>query len=292
MSISMTGSGESHIMRNGYDLSVFIRSVNHRYFQINLRLPRGYYNLESRIREFIRTRISRGKMDVHLEIFTMPQESQKVLFNKGLADQLIEFSKAASDEYGIPSGVSVEKLLRFPEIISFVPDHSKEDIFWSICQEALEKALGNLISERTAEGNHLTKQIQDLCGSVRTKVKKIEALTDGHIQDLKERLSQNIQKLGAGLEVSSERMEQEVVFFSIRADISEEVTRLGSHLNRLESLIVQSVPVGKKCDFLLQEMHREINTIGSKTSNIVISDMVVDGKIAIEKMREQIQNIE
>ncbi|MBN1355848.1 YicC family protein [bacterium] len=292
MALSMTGTGESRLVRDGYDLNVFIRSVNHRFFQINIRLPKGYFNLESRIRDHIRMKLHRGKLDLHLDLLSIPREAQEVVINESLADRLIDIFKQTASRYDIPTGLTVDNLLRFPELVNLVPDQSREDMLWPVCHEALDMALEDLLAERAREGESLVRQIKILCRAVSGDLDRIRDLADSQVDTLREKLKLNIRKLGEDLEISENRLEQEVLLFSIRADISEEIIRLNSHLERFMNLIDSPGAVGKKCDFLLQEMHREINTIGSKYSDSNISELVVEIKTAVEKMKEQIQNIE
>ncbi len=289
---SMTGIGDARITRNGFDINVLIKSVNHRFLQLQVRLPRGYYEWEKSIRDRVSGHIYRGKTDIFVEIFSIPPETQNLIVNNGLADSITATAEAMTDRYKIPSGLTAERLLRFSDMISHAPVSLEKTEFSMVLDEVVGQALEKLIEERRCEGEKLCRDLQNRIELIRTCVNRISVRADQQADAIRKRLETGIEKIAASIERDDEKLEQEVIFMALKADVTEEIIRLLSHLDRLAQILAGTGPVGKRCDFLIQELHREATTIASKSAVKEISEFAVDLRSEIEKMREQIQNIE
>jgi uncharacterized protein (TIGR00255 family) len=292
MAFSMTASGHSRISEDGYEISVWIRSVNHRFFQCLMRLPKGFQDWEKDLREIVGGIISRGKVDILVEFESLPAEALEIRIDRGLADNILKFARDFGAEQGIPGGLTVENLLRFPDVFRHIPRDEACDRAWEKCKNALNQALESFFEERSREGDKLTDFLVGICSGIQSGIVRMRSLAEKQVEEIRCRLILMLEKMALECTLDNQRIEQEIALISVRADITEELVRLDSHVSRFQELIIQKEAVGKKCEFLLQEMHREINTIGSKSCNTMLSEIVVDLKADIEKMREQIQNIE
>jgi uncharacterized protein (TIGR00255 family) len=289
---SMTGIGEYRITRDGFDAAIVIRTVNHRYYQAQIRMPHGFMSYESKLRERIAGELSRGKIDVFVDIYNFPPDFHQIVVNKGMAKNMLQICSDLADEFGISSGLDAEKLLRYPEMTSQAPNSKMAQDLWSVLDAALTGALDRLKESRAAEGKALETDLRARCEAVRRLMPQILRFAGDQMETIKSRLQANLQKIMPNVSVDESRLEQEIAMAAMKADISEEIVRFESHLKRFETLLGETKPVAKAADFLVQEMNREINTIGSKSADKRISDLVVDVKIEVEKIREQIQNIE
>ncbi len=292
MALSMTGIGEGRITRSGFDVSILIRSLNHRYFQLQIRLPRHIQNKEAMLREKVATAISRGKIDLYVDFYSVPKEFNELVLQQGLAESLMEFAGSLAETFQIPNDMTSERLLKFPDILTNIPNPKSDSILEQILMDAIQIALDRLIEAKRLEGTHLVADLQTRIVNIQQKIDLLRSHSDKQGLVIRERLNDLVKKYQSGSAGDEQRMEQEILLLVVRSDFTEELTRLSSHLHRIAGLLVKSNPIGKESDFLVQELHREISTIGSKSAMKEISELVVDIKTEIEKIREQIQNIE
>ena len=292
MIMSMTGSGSARIIQDGFDLAVYIRSVNHRFFQLQIKLPRGFHNFEAKIRQLVGESCSRGKIDLFLDVYSLPEKNQRIIINEGLAKKLAVYSASLSEDLGLPTGMSVKNILQFQDVMSSVPDVEHDKQLEELLESVIKQGLESLRIERVSEGYKLVEQLNGCVKSTLHSLELVIQVAGDQKEKIREKVSNNIRQLGVQIPSDDPRLMQEVAFLASKADLEEELIRLKSHLKRFEELLQSENTIGKKADFLIQEMHREINTIGSKSISNQVSSLVVDIKCEIEKMREQIQNIE
>jgi uncharacterized protein (TIGR00255 family) len=291
---SMTGYGRGLCARDGYQVEIELSSVNRRQLEIVIAAPSEMEPLESRVREELAKSLARGRVSVRisLELGEM-QLSRRVRINaklaKAFARELAELAQAV----GLPSQLSLDALLRIPGVIENHAGTMDSDKVWPVVQQALQQALARLGQMRAREGRHLAKELRQQVATMRRLVRQVQGFAPAVVANHREQLVARLQKAGLpGIATDDERLVKEVVLFADRADISEELTRLGSHFGQFQESLTAGEPTGRTLDFLAQEMNREVNTIGSKANDARISKAVVLLKTEIEKFREQVQNIE
>lgn len=290
---SMTGYGRGEFEAEGRHLRVEVKTVNHRFFDLKIKAPRAWMSLEPRIRQAIQKYVARGQTEIYLNYTKTDGASPVVKLNQELARQYYQEIKNLRENLGLSEEVTLPLILSFREVM--VPEEREEEdqeVLWPLINQALEGALSSLESMRRQEGSKVTEEFL-LCLShieqgLADITPRVPAVVSGYAQKLRERLA----KLSSGQSLDAGRLEQEITLFADRADISEECQRLGSHLGQFRAALASKEPVGRKLDFILQEMNREANTIASKAQDIEITNLVVAIKTEIEKMREQVQNIE
>jgi len=288
----MTGYGRGIAQRDDINVVVEGRSLNHRFFDINIKLPAPSYILEKKIRDIMKSYFHRGKMDVHVSInkFT---SSTELPVNYENASKYYQALCRLSNHLGIKEKINLSLLMPFiREIIGVQEQDLDFDIYWPIIEEALQKAIQSIKEMRLGEGKSLYEDIKARVDYIDTIIEQIKKKFPQLITELREQLSTKITEHFSDVSINPERLEQELVITAEKIDITEELIRIGSHLHQLEELLLFDGPIGRKLDFLLQEIHREVNTLGYKSSDIVISQQTVELKGELEKIREQIQNIE
>ena len=288
---SMTGFGRGKYENEGRHYTIDVKSVNHKYADISVRLPRLLNAAEDPIRKKVAEYISRGKIDVFVTFENYSSKGISIKVNKELAKAYISELKDLSDETGLECELSVVDVSRFPEILKLEDDQDEELIINEV-MIALEDALQKFVTMRETEGKKLIEDIKNRVHVIQSKVDKIKDYSSHVVEDYIERLKARVSELMDPGTVDENRIMQEIVIYSDKSSIEEELTRLESHINQFLVLINQDSPIGKKIDFLIQEMNRETNTIGSKANNIDITNNVIEIKTEIENIREQIQNIE
>jgi uncharacterized protein (TIGR00255 family) len=289
---SMTGFGRGEWQGDGKKLEVEIKSVNHRYCDISLRLPRKLNPLETQARNFLRQRISRGRIEVFVQIAESALAEQKLEIDLNLAKDYYLGLKALQENLGISGEVRLETLAGFRDIFArkeTEPDLEKE---WESLRTALEGALAGLEAMRRDEGRKLKEDFLARLSALERSVREIEEKAPLSLKASRDRLAQRVQELSGGLGIDEARLAQEVAFLAERSDTTEELVRLHSHLEQFREMLNSPEPAGRKLEFLLQEITREANTIGSKANDAGISYVVVEIKSELEKLREQIQNVE
>ncbi len=289
---SMTGFGSFAGTIDEYSVSVEIKSVNHRFFEFSLRIPKLYSSFEDKIRKFISARVERGKVDCFIQLEAPQCENVNVTANIVLAKKFIEETNFISQELGLKQISSVRELLNCPDIITIERTLEDESRVWNILESALEQAVNRFVDMRLSEGGHLKDDILTQSGAIETAVSYIEERSPQMVADYNEKLLQRMRVAIGDIPVDEQRLLTEAAIFADKTAVAEETVRLRSHIQQLTSILSANEPAGRKLDFLVQEMNREANTIGSKAQDVAIVRSAIDIKARIEKIREQIQNIE
>ncbi|MFZ2538626.1 MAG: YicC/YloC family endoribonuclease [Oscillospiraceae bacterium] len=289
---SMTGYGRSQQTIDGRDILVEIKSVNHRYFEFNARTPRAYGYIEDKIKSLITANVSRGKLDVNVSIYTVEGKDAQVLVNLELARGYVNALRTVKNELDLIDNLSLESISRFADIFNVSKTVEDEEVIWNEVKQVTEDALSKFIEMRTIEGERMLADVQSRLVTIEGLVTTIEGLSPKSVGDYKERLLARLQEVLDGKNIDEARVLTEVALFAEKIAVDEETVRLKSHLKQFNTLILSKEPVGRKLDFLVQEVNREVNTIGSKCQDITVTGIVVELKSEIEKIREQIQNIE
>jgi uncharacterized protein (TIGR00255 family) len=271
---------------------VEVRSLNHRYCEIAVKTPRSFAAVENRIRDLIRSRFSRGRFDVHLSVDFSPSASRRLVVDRALARQLYVALTDLGRELGLSGQVSLATLLELREVVRVEENEHQSENMWPAIQEALEMALTNLERMRLSEGEALGRDLLQRVQRIEDWQTQIKNRLPALLVEYRQKLEGRINRLFGDLEIDPARLAQEVVFYAERSDVTEEMTRLHTHLNEFRRLLHATEPVGRKLDFLLQEMNREINTTSSKVADSEVAALVVDIKSELERIREQAQNIE
>ena len=288
---SMTGYGKSSLSINSRDYQVEIKAVNHKYIDINIKLPRVISYLEDDIRKIVNSKIKRGKIDISILFENYRNEGNDIRINTELAKMYIQNLKKLADEENISANIEVTEITKFPDVLTIKSNFDEKQIKIELIQ-AVEDALEQLIDMRQNEGNRISQDIFDKILQIEKKNEEIFELSTGLIDEYVVKLEARIKEILKTEELDKSRLMQEVVIYADKCSVEEEITRLRSHIEQLRGLINSDEPSGKKMDFIIQEMNREVNTIGSKANNLEIVNRVVDIKTILEDIREQIQNIE
>lgn len=288
----MTGYGRGTKSVPEYTITIDLKSVNHRYLEIYFKIPKTYSFLEDKLRRDITQKISRGKLEVVVTVERFSPDTTLVELNKPLAMSYIKALNELKDEFKVSGEINLQSLTAWNDIFKSTQPAEDQDYIAEVASGALIEALVALMSMRRQEGEGLTRDLLskvDLLDEMRLT---IQTLVPTVVSSYQEKLTKRIQELTGGIEIDPNRLAAEIALFADKADISEELVRLGSHHQQFISLISSDQPVGRKLDFLIQEMNREINTIGSKGNDLKIAQIVIDFKAELERIREQIQNIE
>ena len=289
---SMTGYGRAQQLVNGRDILVEIKSVNHRYFECSVRAPRMYGYLEEKLKSLSNGAISRGKVEINVTILTVEGKDAAVAINVDLAKGYVEALRSVREELNLTDNLSLSSISRFQDIFQVTKTTEDEEAIWEDVRSVAEEALTRFVSMRELEGERL---YADVCGRldrIGTIVGEVEELSPQSIAEYKNRLYAKLNEVLAEKNIEEARVLTEVALFADKIAVDEETVRLRSHLKQFRALIGAQEPVGRKLDFLVQEINREVNTIGSKCQSLEITNRVLEMKAEIEKIREQIQNIE
>lgn len=289
---SMTGYGQGKLISDDRKFTVEIRSVNHRYNDINVRLPRTLNYLEDKIRTFIKERVSRGKIDVFVSFETTSKDDFEVYLNENLLDAYLEQLNIIKNKSTVIDDISVSLLARFPEVIIVNKKEDDKDILWQLLEEALKEAFNNFLAMREKEGENLKEDLLAKLKVCENYLAKIKERSPNLAEEYKNKLEKRLQELLPDHSIDENRLAMEIAIFADHCSIDEEIVRLESHINQFRNILNHEEIVGRKLDFLVQEMNREVNTIGSKANDLQISQNVIELKSEIEKIREQIQNLE
>lgn len=289
---SMTGYGRSEAIADGRHIVFEIKSVNHKFFECNIRLPRSYSFLEDKLKTYVQSKISRGKVDIFLQIEALEEAGAEVLINHSLAQAYVTALRELKERYQLNDDVSLSLLSRYPDLLSVRKAQEDEDAAWAAVQSVADPAIESFLSMRKTEGARLKEDILAKADKIEQLVGEVEKITPETVSEYRERLHAKIEELLGDNRFDEQRVLTEVAVFADKVAVDEETVRLKSHIKQLRHLAQSGEPVGRKIDFLVQEMNRETNTIGSKSVNSKIAYLVVDMKAEIEKIREQVQNIE
>ncbi len=290
---SMTGFGRASACVDGVTVTVEIKSVNHRYFELNARIPRAYMQLEDNIRSYLATRVARGKFDLTLNLdFSKSEQDKTVTVNRKLLQSYVSELSSVAEEFGLDNDLSISTVLRLPDVVVLSQTENDASKLWDIVKPVVGAAVDALICQREAEGQRLYEDIAHKCETIKERVAFIESRVPVLTEEYCTKLRKRIERLLGYPEVDEQRLITEVAIMADKTAIDEEVVRLGSHIVSLEENLMAEKPIGKYIDNSIQEMNREVNTISSKIGDMEVTKVVLDLKSIIEQIREQIQNIE
>lgn len=287
---SMTGFGRAKYDIDGRQYIVEVKSVNNRYCDISVKIPRAISYLEEKVKAEVSKVVSRGKVDVFITFYNNSTKGRTIKFNNDLAEVYIDELKKIADKNNIAQDIQVTDISKFPDVL-IIENNEDEELIWNELKRPLEEALMNYIEMKEKEGQKLYDDIDKRINNIDSIVKKISENSTRLIQDYIVKLETRIKELMDTDTIDENRLAMETVIYADKSSVEEEITRLKSHISQFKNLINENVS-GKKIDFLIQEMNRETNTIGSKSASIDITNMVIDIKTELEDIREQVQNIE
>ena len=288
---SMTGFGKSSLSENLREYQVEIKSVNHRYSDITIKMPRSISYLEEDVKKIISTKIKRGKIDVYISFDNYSNEGKTVKINKEIAKIYINNLRELAQEEKLLDNIEVTEISKFPDVLT-IKNYEDDEIIKEELSKVVIDATDKLVSMRKIEGEKIAQDLLKRIENVANKVVEISDLSTGLIDEYVNKLETRIKDILKTEEIDKSRIAQEVVIYADKSSVEEEITRLKSHIIQFKNLINSEDPVGKKLDFIIQEMNRETNTIGSKANSLDITNRVIDIKTELEDIREQIQNIE
>ena len=292
MILSMTGYGRAEQVLNGRSIQVELRSVNSRYFEYSSRLPRSCSFMEDKLKKLMSKSISRGKVELSLQIQTIHAADTVVEVDYLLAQSYHAAMQGLSDALHMPNDITADKLARMPDVLVLRRASANEEQLWQDVSAVAEAALQQFLAMRAVEGEKLQQDVLSRLVTIEEMVGRIEKATEGRVQAYTQRLYEKLKTLLEDRNIDDSRILTEAAIFADKTAIDEETVRIHSHIQQYREILALSEPVGRKLDFLTQELNRETNTIGSKCQQLEITRLVVDVKSEIEKIREQIQNIE
>lgn len=291
MVLSMTGYGRAQEERGGRVVTVELKSVNSRYFEYSSRMPRGFSFLEDRLKKLVNASVSRGKVELGLTVVNVTAEDTQVAANVELARQYFAAAEEIRQAVG-GAPLSIDALSRLPDVFTTRRTELDEEQLWQDVQAVAGKAVENFLAMRAAEGEKLKEDVLSRLDVLEQDVAEIERLSEGRVEAYTDKLYTKLTKLLEDRSIDEARLLTEAAIFADKTAVDEETVRLHSHFQQYRDILQQDEPVGRKLDFLTQELNRETNTIGSKCSDLAITKLVVEMKGEIEKIREQIQNME
>jgi len=289
---SMTGFGHGEYSEDGREFTVEIKTVNHRYSDVFIKMPRQISFLEDRVRGMVSKAVSRGKIDVYITYSNTGEGARMVSYDESLAKAYISAVEALRDTFGLKDDISVSLISKYPDVLKVEQPEEDGEVLWEGLSIAVENALASLIEMRQNEGEELKKVLLERVEYIEGLIGEISRRAPEVPKEYKQKLEARIKELIEQQNIDENRLLTEVAFFADRASIDEELVRLSSHMSQMRETLGLDQPVGRKLDFLVQEMNREVNTIGSKANDLEITKAVLEIKSEIEKIREQIQNIE
>ena len=288
---SMTGYGRAKLSKEDREYQIEIKSVNHKYLDISVRIPKQLSYLEETIKKEIAKKVKRGKIDVFVTFENNSLEGKEIKINTELAKAYIDELKKLAEKENILSDIQVTEISKYPDVLNIQSSQDDEKITEEVL-ETVTIATDNLVQMRETEGNKISEDLLKRLNIINKKVEEIAKLSTGLIEEYVVKLEERINEILKNQEIDKTRLAQEVVIYADKCSIEEEVTRLNSHISQFKNLLNSNEAIGKKLDFIIQEMNRETNTIGSKANNLEITNGVIDIKTEIENIREQVQNIE
>lgn len=289
---SMTGYGRAQEEKNNMMVTVELKSVNHRYFEFNARVPRAYGFLEEKLKSFVNSRVSRGKIECYVSVEALDDGSAEVLVNHSLAGAYVAALKEIEARYDIGGEIGASTISRYPDVLVVRKSEADEDLVWATVKEVAQKAVERFIEMRCAEGERLKADIQSRGNMILDCVAFVEERSPQTVKEYNEKLLSRLKEVLEDVTVDEQRILTEAAIYADKIAVAEETVRLRSHIDQLNQFLNADEAVGRKIDFLIQEINREANTIGSKANDMEIARKVVDMKAEVEKIREQVQNIE
>lgn len=289
---SMTGYGRGQKILDKMNITVEVKSVNHRYFEFNARTPRQYMFLEEKLKSFFQSKLSRGKIECFVTVEMVEESDYTISVNHGVAKGYLNAFNEIKDKYDIENDITTSSLARFPDVLSIEKNEEDYDKIWKAVKEVAEDAANGIIAMREKEGEKLKDDVLSRADFIVEKVKFVEERSPQTVKEYQEKLLERMKAVLEEVNVDETRILTEAAIYADKVAVAEETVRLCSHIDQLREMFNSEDAIGRKMDFLVQEMNREANTIGSKAQDVQIARCVVDIKSEIEKIREQIQNIE
>lgn len=289
---SMTGYGRVQETVDGLNILFEIKSVNHRFFDFTARIPRAYGFLEDRIKTHLQNYISRGKVEVFMTIEPLGGDNSAVSLNKGLAESYINALRELKSEFSLQGDVNLATVSRNNDIFTVIKPADDEDRIWNAVKTVADKALEGFVSMRETEGSRLCEDLLARADTIIGWVEKVEKRSPDTVKEYREKLDARMKEILGDASVDENRILLEAAIYADKINVTEETVRLKSHVAQFRKMLKGDCPVGRKLDFLMQEMNREANTIGSKVQDYELAGIVVEIKAELEKIREQIQNLE
>ncbi len=287
----MTGYGKANLSKQEREYQVEIKSVNHRYLDISVKMPRVLSYLEEAVKKEISSQVKRGKIDVFITFENNSTEGKEIKINTEIAKIYIDELKRLAKQEDILANIEVTEISKFPDVLS-IQNKQEDETIKSELLETVSQATESLVQMRATEGSKIAEDLSVRIKDIQEKVEEISSLSTGLIEEYVVKLESRIKEIARNQEMDEARLAQEVVIYADKCSVEEEITRLKSHILQLEKLFHTEESIGKKLDFIIQEMNRETNTIGSKANHLGITNDVIDVKTELENIREQIQNIE
>ncbi len=289
---SMTGYGRAQQQIDGRDITVEIKSVNHRFFEFSARAPRMYGYVEEKLKSYIQGQISRGKVEVGVTLQSFDAGNVSVAINRELAGAYVRSLRDLGHEFHLQDDLTLSSVSRFTDIFTVSKEPEDEEAVWSAVKTVVDEAVVKFVNMRMVEGERLKADLLARLALIESRVAIVVEQSPRTVEAYRERLSAKIAEVLADRQIDEARIITEAAIFADRIAVDEETVRLSSHIAQFRDILTHDEPVGRKLDFLVQEINREINTIGSKAQDVSIAQIVVDMKSEVEKIREQIQNIE
>ncbi|MBE7047049.1 MAG: YicC family protein [Ruminococcaceae bacterium] len=289
---SMTGYGQSTVQFDDYRINIELKTVNNRYLDTSIKVYKRYSFVEEIVREIVSSKISRGKLDVSIQFDNIKKDESVVTLNEEIAIEYYNAVKKMSEVLGIEDDITVSKMTSFPDIFTIEKKEQDKEKITNDVKEVLISAIDDLTNSRIREGERLKVFFEESLSYMASIVDSIEKLSENTVNDYRERIKEKVEEYLGDFKADEARLLQEVCIFSDKVNITEEIVRFRSHLAEFRSLLSSDIPVGRKLDFIIQELNRETNTMGSKCNDFEVSKLVVEMKSEIEKIREQTQNIE
>ena len=289
---SMTGFGRCEVEEGNRKVTVEMKSVNHRYLDVNIKMPKKLSFFESSIRNELKNYVQRGKIDIFISYEDFSENNVCIKYNKELAAEYLKYLREMSTEFGLDDDIRVSTLSRYPEVFSMEEQMVDEEEIWKVLSKAIDGAAESFVETRIKEGQNLADDLVAKLDGMLEHVAFIEERSPQTVKEYNDKLLERIRNLIGDINVDEQRLLTEAAIFADKVAVAEETVRLRSHIDQLHMLLESSDPIGRKLDFLAQEMNREANTIGSKAQDVDITKRVLNIKAEVEKIREQIQNIE
>ena len=289
---SMTGFGRCEMATDEYKISVEMKAVNHRYLDLSIKMPKKFNYFEAAIRAQLKKYIQRGKVDVFISYEDYTDEKMSLKYNRSLAGEYMDYFRQMADELGIPNDATVMRLARCPEVFTMEQAPEDEEHMWQILEKAIGEAAEKFVETRTREGENLKQDLLGKLDYMVTLVDQIEERSPKIVEEYRAKLEDKVKELLEDVQIDESRIAAEVILFADKICNDEEVVRLKSHIQHMRSTLEEKEGIGRKLDFIAQEMNREANTILSKANDLEVSNTGIGLKTEIEKVREQIQNIE
>lgn len=289
---SMTGFGRAQSTVDGMTVTVELKSVNHRYFEFSARVPRNYGFLEEKLKSFVNASVARGKTECYVSIENPENDEVEVTVNTALARGYAAAIRSLSDLVGTNEQPTASQLSRFPDVLTVHKAEPDEERVWNAVQQTAQLALEQFLAMRQTEGEKLRADILSHADRIAQLVAFVESRSPQTVREYNEKLHRRMAELLGDANVDEQRLLTEAAIFADKVAVDEETVRLHSHLSQLHDFLGADEPIGRKLDFLVQEINRESNTIGSKAQDVAIAKAVIDIKAEVEKIREQVQNIE